>query len=573
MSRILLSIVLVGRLRSGYQGVRGQITLLQDTGDAEQCSQYATNGESLAQPVVALRTPSGTGSLRFVVGCVSTTGNYTGFPTVTYLFDQFGNPSVEPFDIIERSNSESCPVPPGGSCCNVDPSPGKQIPCLASPGRISFCRSTRPVLVACPGKAIDGANSTILTIQASSPHEISLPFGDAIFYAESAVTLLLTESSPTLQVVPVGEASYVQASSFGALSAWADMCPVSQVGLPALLCAANIDSNSVETELPAPTASPTASPVQTNAAPSNPPATLPPQVTTARTPSPTATPPSTTAPTDLGEQVSLYPTKRLTQTDAPVLQASSQPLPRRPTVNNSPATNTNPPTVKLTRKGTLSIRVSPRSDSVETVIVTSAPLNGNVLVEDDLTVVFYPNPNFAGTDTFVVESCDVSGRCETLEITAIVSTPSSIREELSANTALYALSVLALIPLIAAVVLVLKWRKWCCWREETREVDTPVEVERTSSAARIVPPPSSLPIPADHFEAAAERDNQEALASSSHKVALQYKDNFRTVVGGGPMAMADPQGAVAADPVSSVGTLQGPPLAPAILLGNATVSL
>jgi uncharacterized repeat protein (TIGR01451 family) len=63
-------------------------------------------------------------------------------------------------------------------------------------------------------------------------------------------------------------------------------------------------------------------------------------------------------------------------------------------------------------------------DGVTTDLVISIiddPLNGQVIVNDDGTVTYTPNPEFDGEDGFVYEICDSSGGCDQAEVVVAVN--------------------------------------------------------------------------------------------------------------------------------------------------------
>ncbi len=61
------------------------------------------------------------------------------------------------------------------------------------------------------------------------------------------------------------------------------------------------------------------------------------------------------------------------------------------------------------------------SNDPMTLVGTTDPQNGTVMVNPDGTVTYVPDPDFNGTDTFTYTVCDGTGGCETAEVTVDVT--------------------------------------------------------------------------------------------------------------------------------------------------------
>ena len=60
------------------------------------------------------------------------------------------------------------------------------------------------------------------------------------------------------------------------------------------------------------------------------------------------------------------------------------------------------------------------------IIGNTPPSNGVLVVNEDGTLTYKPNPGFAGTDSFTYKACDSEGLCDeatvTVNVTAITPT-------------------------------------------------------------------------------------------------------------------------------------------------------
>ena len=63
----------------------------------------------------------------------------------------------------------------------------------------------------------------------------------------------------------------------------------------------------------------------------------------------------------------------------------------------------------------------PDGDIITVTTIITPPANGTVVINPDGTITYTPDPDFAGSDSFVYEICDPSGLCDTATVTITVT--------------------------------------------------------------------------------------------------------------------------------------------------------
>ena len=99
----------------------------------------------------------------------------------------------------------------------------------------------------------------------------------------------------------------------------------------------------------------------------------------------------------------------------------------------------------------------PPDDTVGSVRVVSNPRNGNLVINQDNSLTYTPNPGFVGVDVFSVEYCDDVDNCRVIVFEMTVTTDASESSGDGGSGGLYGLAALALIPI--AIVAIFLWKR------------------------------------------------------------------------------------------------------------------
>jgi len=180
-------------------------------------------------------------------------------------------------------------------------------------------------------------------------------------------------------------------------------------------------------------------------------------------------------------------------TNAPVNPPTTPPVPELPVQTSAPQTaapasqapvpssqtgDENPLVQNQTTQVNTLIKIEPHSSDIVKVTVESWPLNGGLAVQNDGTVVYTPNPDFVGSDVFVIKTCNAAELCETVTIMMEVV---AIDESSSNNgSALYGLLALIIIPVVALFIF---YKRFGCGENKDRRDSTHLPVQQASQLA------------------------------------------------------------------------------------------